>query len=95
MANVGFVTGVNELMGLQMSFCDELLLARPVTAHKGPFSCLKHNPYLSHLKFDDQTYMRPKMSLQVAGLREFLQAFEEGAGKCAMLASGSLCLVET
>lgn len=39
--------------------------------------------------------MRPKMSLQIAGLGEFLQAFEEGAGKCAMLPSGPLCLVET
>lgn len=39
--------------------------------------------------------MRAKMSLQVAGLREFLQALEEGAGKCAMLPAGPLCLVKT
>ena len=48
MANVGFVPGVDELMGLQMSFCDELLLARPVTAYKGPFSSLQNSRYLSH-----------------------------------------------
>jgi hypothetical protein len=41
MADVGFVPGVDELMGLQMSFCDELFLARTVTAYKGPFSSLK------------------------------------------------------
>ena len=45
MANVGFVTGMDKLMGLQMSFCDEMLLARTITAHKGPFSSLKHYPY--------------------------------------------------
>jgi len=40
MANVGFVPGVDEFMGFKMSFCDELLLARSVTAYKGPFSSL-------------------------------------------------------
>jgi len=39
--------------------------------------------------------MRPQMSLQVACLRKFLQAFEKGAGKCTMLPTGPLCLVKT
>ena len=42
-----------------------------------------------------KSYMSAKMSLQIAGLRELFQAFEEGAGKCAMLTSGPLCLVKT
>jgi hypothetical protein len=88
-AGIWLIPRVNQLMCLQMTLCDELLIAAFESADKGSLTSLFINLY------EKYSYMCPQMSFQVACLRKLFQTGSKGTDQTPLFTLRPLCFLVT